>query len=105
MIRLPLRSTLTDTLFRYTTLFLSIRNPRRSRGRRFPYRPLGARGAVDDEPRRDPRPRGERTGARHLDLRICRNARGVAGRRAAYRLPAWRETRHVLVGQDRTSVW
>ncbi len=75
------------------------RNPRRGRSRRLSRRPVGARGAADDEPRRDPRPRRERTRARDLDLRICGDARGTAGGRRAHRLPARRQARHVVVGQ------
>src|SRR3546814_4473794 len=52
MIRRPPRSTRTDTLFPYTTLFRSPRRDRRHRQPRQPPRPLGGRTAGEPVPRR-----------------------------------------------------
>src|SRR3546814_17820221 len=54
LIRQPPRTTLTDTLFPYTTLFLSGQGTRQRRGQEGR---AGARGRAADEDRRTPGPR------------------------------------------------
>src|SRR3546814_6416903 len=71
MIRRPPRSTLTDTLFPYTTLFRSARHPARLAGRRIrPHRPVGSRLLLGrSRPRDGDRPDARVAHARRRDPR------------------------------------
>src|SRR3546814_5272090 len=95
MIRLPPRSTRTDTLFPYTTLFRS-----------------APRGAPQHRGRDARRARGHREGARARDRRALRGARvrarlarerGCEGLRAEGPPEAGREGRHHHRSEEHTS--
>src|SRR3546814_13709441 len=85
MIRRPPRSTRTDTLFPYTTLFRSQRLQGRPRGR--PALPGTARRPVSRHRRRPRRPAGDR-------VRGLRRARDLRGRRRRPDPPPPRQRHH-----------